>query len=70
MRFISSSVLRILLVAAKKLRGKSGTFLLCEPGPHVLDVMKTAGFDRLLDMRDSRDETVTEAAQATALARL
>ena len=74
LRFISSSALRILLVTARKLRGKSGTFLLCELAPHVLDVMKTAGFDRLLDMRDSRDEAVAEAAReaarGAALARL
>ena len=64
--FISSSALRILLLAARKIKQKHGTFLLCGLAPHLMDVMKTAGFERLLQIRSRREEALEEATARAA----
>ena len=66
--FVSSSGLRILLLGAKHLLAKKGTFLICAPRPQIKDLLKTAGFQKLLKIRDDRDEALQEAAEAAGCA--
>ena len=66
--FVSSSGLRILLLGAKHLLAKKGTFLICAPRPQIKDLLKTAGFQKLLKIRDDRDAALQEAAEAAGCA--
>ena len=60
--FISSPALRFLLIAAKRARREQGTFLLCGLPPHITELMKTTGFDRVLQIRNTREDAIHEAA--------
>ncbi len=53
LEFISSSGLRVLLLAAKALKGE-GTLVLCSMKPHVEDVFRISGFDRFIPVKKSR----------------
>ena len=66
--FISSSGLRILLLGGKKFRAKKGTLLLCELKPAIQDLLKTAGFQGLLAIRQERAVALQEAAEAAGCA--
>ena len=66
--FVSSSGLRILLLGAKHVLAKKGTFLICAPRPQIKDLLKTAGFQKLLKIRDDRDAALQEAAEAAGCA--
>ena len=59
--FVSSSGLRVLLLAAKRTQEKKGTLLVCSLQPQIHSLLKTAGFHRLLKIRLSRDEALAEA---------
>jgi anti-anti-sigma factor len=59
--YISSAGLRVLLVAAKRLKPPTGALVLCGLGPGVRTVLELAGFISLF---------AVEPARAPALARL
>ena len=59
--YISSAGLRVLLVAAKRLKPPAGALVLCGLGPGVRTVLELAGFMSLF---------AVEPARAQALARL
>ena len=61
--FLSSSALRILLGTGREARKKKNAFLLCALRPHITDLMKTAGFDRLLQIRATTEEAIRWAAE-------
>ena len=52
--FISSSGMRVLLIAAKALKAGGGTLVLCGMKPHIEDVFRITGFDRLIPVKPSR----------------
>ena len=54
LEFISSSGLRVLLLAAKALKTGAGTMVLCSMKPHVEDVFRISGFDRFIPVKSSR----------------
>ena len=60
--FISSPALRFLLLASKRAKREEGTFLLCGLPPHIVDLMKTTGFDQMLQIRNTREDAIKEAA--------
>ena len=62
LEFISSPALRFLLLATKRARREQGTFLLCGLPSHIADLMKTTGFDRVLQIRNAREDAIQEAA--------
>ena len=64
LQFVSSSGLRVLLLAAKEIERKGGLLLLCALKPQIEVLLETAGFTRLLQIRTSRTEAVSEAAVA------
>ena len=66
--FISSSGLRILLLGGKKTKERSGTLLLCSPRPQIRALFKSAGFEKLLAIREERDAAIDEAKVAAGCA--
>ena len=56
--FVSSSALRILLIAAKALRERRGRFALCNLKPHVSEVLRISGIHRVIDVYGSRGDAV------------
>ena len=52
--FISSSGLRVLLLAAKALKAAEGTLVLCAMQSHIEEVFRISGFDRFIPIKQSR----------------
>ena len=52
--FISSSGLRVLLIATKALHASQGKIALCAMQNHIEEVFRISGFDRIIPIRDSR----------------
>ena len=53
LEYISSSGLRVLLVAAKKLKVKSGIIKICGMKSHIREVFEIAGFTPLFTIEDN-----------------
>lgn len=51
--YVSSAGLRIMLLFTKRMKNSGGECILCGMKKPVLDVFKLAGFDAILDIRDS-----------------
>jgi anti-anti-sigma factor len=56
--YVSSSGLRIFLLAAKRLHSAGGKIVLCSLKEHVRQVFDLAGFSSLLSVYGSRDEAL------------
>ncbi len=56
--FVSSSAVRILLIAAKALRERRGRFALCNLKPHVSEVFRISGIHRIIDIYGSRGDAL------------
>ena len=54
LNFISSSGLRVLLIAAKKLSATQGKLVLCDMQEHIHEVFMISGFDQLIPIQNSR----------------
>jgi anti-anti-sigma factor len=52
--YISSSGLRLILVAAKRARQVGGRLLLCELSPAVREVFEISGFLKIMETVDSK----------------
>jgi len=50
--FLDSSSLRVLVLAARALRGRHGALVLARPQPVVARLLEITGADRLLDVRE------------------
>ena len=57
-QFISSAGLRVLLVAAKKVKPYGGKVILCNLSTDVLEVFNISGFSVLFSIYDNMDEAV------------
>ena len=65
--YISSAGLRVLLVAAKRLKPPAGALVLCGLGPGVRTVLELAGFTSLFAVEPSRAQALARVeAQASA----
>ena len=62
--FVSSAGLRVLLLGAKAVERKAGLLLLCSLKPQIAELLHTAGFDRFLEIRDTRPDAVAEAGSS------
>jgi stage II sporulation protein AA (anti-sigma F factor antagonist) len=62
--YISSAGLRVLLMAAKRLREPPGALVLCGMGPGVRTVLELAGFLPLFTVEAARDEALARIAPA------
>jgi anti-anti-sigma factor len=56
--YVSSSGLRVFLLAAKRLHSAGGKIVLCSLKEHVRQVFDLAGFSSLLSVYGSRDEAL------------
>ena len=54
LEYISSGGLRVVLLAAKRLRGSSGRLLLCGLRPQVADVFAISGLNAILSIYPDR----------------
>lgn len=55
LQYISSAGLRIVLLAAKKMKTAGGKLALCSLNPQIAEVFEISGFARILDIHPSRD---------------
>jgi len=62
LQFISSSGLRVLLLAAKALRAGSGTLVACSMKPHIEEVFRVSGFDRFIPVKATRASALESCA--------
>ena len=54
--YVSSSGLRVFLLAAKRLRSSNGKIVLCSLKDHIRQVFDLTGFSSILSIYGSRDE--------------
>ena len=65
LRFVSSTGLRAILMAAQHLRSEKRKFLLCGLQPKIEHVLKTTGFDRRIEIRPTREDALRELAESS-----
>ena len=53
--YISSAGLRIILLAAKRIKSAGGRLALCSLNPQIAEVFEISGFDRIIDIHPSRN---------------
>ena len=58
--YVSSSGLRVFLVAAKKLMAVSGKLKICQPNEVVKEILDISGFSTLLEVRSSEEAALAE----------
>ena len=68
--YVSSSTLRVLLVARKRAIRAGGDLILCCLLPHVSRVISMIGFDQIFTICASEDEARQQASSMQATARL
>jgi len=61
LNFISSSGMRVLLMAAKRLHSNQGKLVLCTMPDHIHEVFRSSGFDQIIPIRDTRESALAEA---------
>ena len=61
--YMSSAGLRVLLVAAKRLKPEAGRLLLAAPGGMVGQVLGIAGFSEMLETCATLDDALGRAAE-------
>lgn len=54
--YVSSAGLRVVLIAAKRLKAASGRLVLCGMKPHIKEVFDIAGFSSMLSIYSTREE--------------
>jgi anti-anti-sigma factor len=59
--YIASSGLRVLLKLAQRLKTEGGELRLCSVNETVGEVFRISGFDKILDVRDSRQQALENA---------
>ena len=58
LEYVSSSGLRVFLLAAKRLQATDGKIVLCGLQDHIRQVFDLAGFSSILSIYGSRDEAI------------
>ena len=61
--FISSSGMRVLLIAAKALKASEGTLVLCAMKNHIEEVFRISGFDRIIPIKESRESALVASVR-------
>jgi len=64
--FLDSASVRVLVLAARALRGRHGTLVLARPQPVVTRLLEITGADRLLDVRELAGRARPRAADQDA----
>ena len=60
--YINSAGLRSILIVAKTLQGKNTRFALCSLSDSVKEVFKIAGFDKIIEVFESRSDAIATIA--------
>ena len=60
--FISSSGMRVLLIARKALMAKDGKLVLCSMKDHIEEIFKISGFIQIIPIKSSRDAALAAAS--------
>ncbi len=60
--YISSAGLRIILLAAKIFRDRNKKFILCSLPALALQVIRTSGFDKIIEIQESLAEAIPAAS--------
>ena len=58
--YLSSAGMRLLLATTKKMSTVDGKVIVCGVATEVLDVIKMAGFDRILSILNTEEEAVKD----------
>lgn len=58
LEYVSSAGLRVLLLAAKRMKAAGGRLAVCSPTDHVRQVFEISGFASVLSVYGSRDEAI------------
>ena len=61
LNFISSSGLRVCLIAAKALRAGDGTLVLCAMNEGISEVFQITGFSRIISIKDTLEAALGSA---------
>ena len=56
--YISSAGLRVILLAAKRMKASNGRLALCSLNPQIAEVFKISGFDAIIDIQPSFDSAM------------
>lgn len=59
--YLSSAGMRLLLSAAKKLKAKKGGLLIFSVGEEVMEIIKLAGFEKILQIFESEAEALQQS---------
>jgi anti-anti-sigma factor len=59
LQYISSAGLRIVLLAAKRMKTAGGRLALCSLNPQIAEVFEISGFSRILDIHPSPDTALS-----------
>lgn len=62
LRYVSSAGLRVVLLAAKKVKAAGGTFVLCGLSPSILEVFRISGFLSILTVEPDRGAAMARFA--------
>ncbi len=60
--FISSSGLRVALLATRALKASQGRIVLCAMKKNIDEVFRISGFDRIISIKESRKEALDDFA--------
>jgi anti-anti-sigma factor len=56
--YLSSAGMRLLLSATKKIKARGGKLVFCGMGEEVMEIVKMAGFERILTIRSTEEEAL------------
>jgi anti-sigma B factor antagonist len=63
LNYISSAGLRVLLMAAKKVKAANGKIILCALQNHIKEVFEIAGFSKIFTIVATRDEALSKFSE-------
>jgi anti-anti-sigma factor len=56
--YLSSAGMRVLLAATKKIKAHGGSLVFCSMGEEILEIIRMAGFDRILSIYPTEKEAL------------
>jgi anti-anti-sigma factor len=62
--YISSAGLRVVLLAAKRMKASNRRFALCSLNAQIAEVFKISGFDAIIDIHPSPDSAMAHLASS------